>query len=57
MSLSYQANATYPFAISLLESMRLYESTNETVSNTASSKALVAGSIRQIHELLTEVNF
>ena len=55
MSLSHQANATYPYAISLLESMKLYESTNEVVLNRTGVLKLVAEHRKHLHELITEV--
>ena len=55
MSLSHQANATYPYAISLLEPMKLYESTNEVVFNCIGVFQLVAVHRKNLHELITEV--
>ena len=55
MSLSHQANATYPYAISLLETIRLYETTNEVAFNRSGVLPLVALHRKHIHELIIEV--
>ena len=55
MSLSQQANAIYPYAISILESVKLYESTNEVVFTRTGVLQLVAEHRKQLHELITEV--
>uniref|UniRef100_A0A183BLW5 Dynein heavy chain, cytoplasmic n=2 Tax=Globodera pallida TaxID=36090 RepID=A0A183BLW5_GLOPA len=54
MSYSHAISDYYPSAISLIESMRIYESTNEIVFNRQSVEQLVAGYRQSIHNLLTE---
>lgn len=56
MSHSHAINAFYPFAISLLESMRIYESTNEVILSRQTVEPLVAGYRQSIHDLLLEVD-
>lgn len=59
MSSAHASTVVYPYAISLLESVRTYDSTNEIVSKLNQSKSvasLVAGYRQRIHELLMEVN-
>lgn len=57
MSHSHNINAYYPYAISLLESIRIYESTNEVITARQSIEQLVAGHRKNIHELLQEVSW
>ena len=52
---SQQAKATYPYAISLLESIKLYEATNEVVFSRAGVMPLVAVHRKHLDELITEV--
>ena len=54
-SLSHRANATYPYAISLLEAIKLYETTNEVAFNRPGVLPLVALHRKHIHELIIEV--
>ena len=57
MSYSHGISQYNPFAISLMESVRIYESTNEIVLSRPSVEHLVAGHRANIHELLCEVLF
>ncbi|KAI1728166.1 dynein heavy chain and region d6 of dynein motor domain-containing protein [Ditylenchus destructor] len=54
MSNSYAASNSYPFAISLLESMRMYDATNEIVYNRRGVDLLVSSYRKVIHDLLVE---
>uniref|UniRef100_A0A915D7E3 AAA+ ATPase domain-containing protein n=1 Tax=Ditylenchus dipsaci TaxID=166011 RepID=A0A915D7E3_9BILA len=55
MSNSHAASTSYPYAISLLESVRVYESTNEIVFNRGKGvELLCSGYRKQIHELILE---
>lgn len=54
MSYSHGISSYNPYAISLMESVRIYESTNEIVSFRPSVEHLVAGHRHIIHELLCE---
>lgn len=60
MSSAHSSNVVYPYAISLLETVRIYDSTNEIVfkqlNQSKSVASLVAGYRQRIHELFTEVN-
>ena len=53
---AYQASQLYPFAISLIESVRTYERTCEKVDERPSICLLVAGMRKDVQGLLTEVN-
>jgi len=57
MSYSVGISQYNPYAISLMESVRLYESTNEIISTRPSVENLVAGHRLIIHDLLCEVCF
>lgn len=57
MSYSHAISQYNPYAISLMESVRIYESTNEIVLNRPSVEHLVAGHRHAIHEFLCEVSF
>lgn len=55
LSGAHAAATTYPFAISLLESVRVYDATNDVVFTRGKSvEALVANYRRVIHEALAE---
>ena len=52
---AHQANQLYPFAISLIESVRTYERTCEKVEERQSIFLLVAGLKREVQGLIAEV--
>ncbi len=52
---AHQANQLYPFAISLIESVRTYESINEKVMEKKDVVLLIAGVKRDIQALISEV--
>ncbi|XP_061897473.1 cytoplasmic dynein 1 heavy chain 1 isoform X1 [Entelurus aequoreus] len=51
---AHQANQLYPFAISLIESVRTYERTCEKVEERFSISLLVAGLKKEVQALITE---
>ncbi|XP_061071728.1 cytoplasmic dynein 1 heavy chain 1 isoform X2 [Conger conger] len=51
---AHQANQLYPFAISLIESVRTYERTCEKVEERSSISLLVAGLKKEVQALITE---
>ncbi|RMX44013.1 hypothetical protein pdam_00012965 [Pocillopora damicornis] len=51
---AHQANQLYPFAISLIESVRTYERTCEKVEEKNSISILVAGLRKEVQALITE---
>ena len=51
---AHQANQLYPFAISLIESVRTYERTNEKVAGRQTVGLLVAGMQNEIHATVSE---
>ncbi|KAL6478123.1 hypothetical protein MHYP_G00139580 [Metynnis hypsauchen] len=51
---AHQANQLYPFAISLIESVRTYERTCEKVEERISIAPLVAGLKKEVQALITE---
>ncbi|XP_016335882.1 cytoplasmic dynein 1 heavy chain 1 [Sinocyclocheilus anshuiensis] len=51
---AHQANQLYPFAISLIESVRTYERTCEKVEERMSISLLVAGLKKEVQALVTE---
>lgn len=51
---AHQANQMYPFAISLIESVRTYERTCEKVEERSSISLLVAGLKKEVQVLITE---
>nr|CAD7423028.1 unnamed protein product [Timema monikensis] len=51
---AHQANQLYPFAISLIESVRTYERTLEKIEDKASIIPLVAGMRREVQMLVAE---
>lgn len=51
---AHQANQLYPFAISLIESVRTYERTCEKVEERCSISLLVAGLKKEVQALITE---
>ena len=51
---AHQANQLYPFAISLIESVRTYERTNEKVAGRQTVGLLVAGMQNDIHATVSE---
>ncbi|XP_049595492.1 cytoplasmic dynein 1 heavy chain 1 [Syngnathus scovelli] len=51
---AHQANQLYPFAISLIESVRTYERTCEKVEERSSISLLVAGLKKEVQVLITE---
>ncbi|XP_018619664.2 cytoplasmic dynein 1 heavy chain 1 isoform X1 [Scleropages formosus] len=51
---AHQANQLYPFAISLIESVRTYERTCEKVEERTSISLLVAGLKKEVQALITE---
>jgi dynein heavy chain 1 len=52
---AHQANQLYPFAISLIESVRTYERTCDKIDEKAAASLLVAGMRKEIQSYLTEV--
>jgi hypothetical protein len=52
---AHQANQLYPFAISLLESVRTYDSINEKIADKRDMVLLVAGHKRDIQNQISEV--
>ncbi len=52
---AYQASQLYPFAISLIESVRTYERTCEKVEEEHSIILLVAGMRKEVQGLIAEV--
>lgn len=55
MSMAHNAITTYPHAISLLESTRVYDATNEIVFSRKNVDLLVSGYRKAIHDMLHEV--
>lgn len=55
MSGAHAASTTYPYAISLFESVRVYDATNDVVLNRKEVASLVAVYRLRIHELFGEV--
>lgn len=55
MSVVQSASNIYPYAISLLESVRVYDSTNEVVFARKGVDRLVAGYRKYLHDLFAEV--
>lgn len=53
---AHQANLLYPFAISLLESIRTYDSINERISNKPGVNMLIVAYKKDIQGQLAEVN-
>ncbi|XP_025833356.1 dynein heavy chain, cytoplasmic [Agrilus planipennis] len=51
---AHQANQLYPFAISLIESVRTYEMTLEKIEDKASIIPLVAGMRKEVQNLIAE---
>ncbi|XP_050037127.2 dynein heavy chain, cytoplasmic isoform X2 [Dermacentor andersoni] len=51
---AHQANQLYPFAISLIESVRTYERTCEKVEERPSITLLIAGQKREVQNLIAE---
>ncbi|XP_033735277.1 cytoplasmic dynein 1 heavy chain 1-like isoform X2 [Pecten maximus] len=51
---AHQANQLYPFAISLIESVRTYEQTREKIDERASIMLLVAGLRKEVQNLIAE---
>jgi dynein heavy chain 1 len=51
---AHQANQLYPFAISLIESVRTYEMTLEKIEDKASIIPLVAGMRKEVQQLIAE---
>ncbi|XP_055310948.1 dynein heavy chain, cytoplasmic isoform X4 [Sitodiplosis mosellana] len=51
---AHQANQTYPFAVSLIESVRAYERTLEKIEEKASIVPLVAGLRKDVQTLISE---
>lgn len=56
MSVVQSASNIYPYAISLLESVRVYDSTNEIVFARKNVDRLVSGYRKYLHDLFAEVN-
>ncbi len=54
---AHQANQLYPSAISLLESVRTYDSINERIADKRGVALLVAASKREIQSQISEVHF
>ena len=52
---AHQANQLYPFAISLIESVRTYERTCDKIEERSSISLLVAGMRREIQHCIAEV--
>lgn len=52
---AHQANQLYPFAISLIESVRTYESINERIADKSGLILLIAGMKKEIQSLIGEV--
>ena len=55
MSAGHAASTTYPYAISLFESVRVYETANETIFKRKGVGSLVSNYRKTIHDLLAEV--
>lgn len=55
MSVVQSASSTYPFAISLFESVRVYDSTNEIVFARKGVDRLVSGYRKYLHDLFADV--
>ena len=53
---AHQANQLYPFAISLIESVRTYERTCEKVEEKQTILLLVAGLKKEVQGLIAEVS-
>ena len=53
---AHQANQLYPFAISLIESVRTYERTCEKVEERQTIVLLVAGMRKEVQGLIAEVS-
>jgi len=51
---AHQANNVYPFAISLIESVRTYERTLDKIDEKAGIAPLVAGMKRDVQALIAE---
>ena len=51
---AHQANGLYPFAISLIESIRTYDAINERIAAKKDANILVAGAKKEIQEILKE---
>ena len=56
MNKAHQANQLYPFAISLIESVRTYERTCEKVEERQTIVLLVAGMRKEVQGLIAEVS-
>ncbi|OXA50597.1 Dynein heavy chain, cytoplasmic [Folsomia candida] len=54
MNKAHQANQMYPFAISLMESVRTYERSWEKIEDRANVTLLVAGSRQEVHIMIQE---
>lgn len=54
-NIAQQSATTYPYAISLMESVSTYEATNEKVTKRLGVSMLVANYKRNIQELIAEV--
>lgn len=57
VNFSHHANMLYPFAMSLLESIRTYDSINERIANKPGISLLIASCRKEIHNQLSEVRF
>uniref|UniRef100_A0A0N5AC29 DHC_N1 domain-containing protein n=1 Tax=Syphacia muris TaxID=451379 RepID=A0A0N5AC29_9BILA len=56
VNFSHHANLLYPFAMSLLESIRTYDSINERIANKPGISMLIASCRKEIHNQLSEGN-
>lgn len=54
---AHQANQLYPFAVSLIESVRTFDAVNDKVASKPNIKLLVAGIKKEVQTLIGEVNF
>lgn len=52
---AHQANQLYPFAISLIESVRTYESITERIAEKSGLILLIAGMKKEIQNLISDV--
>ena len=55
VNVAHQANTTYPFAISLLDSMRTYDTTNAIVNSRSAIGLLATNYRKAVRDLVLEV--
>jgi dynein heavy chain 1 len=54
---AHKANALYPYAVCLLDSVRTYETVNERVASKREIELLLAGMKREVQNAISEVRF